>query len=341
MMKKTRRTRALATILALFSLPAIAALPAIKPGSIALAFIEASSKADQNPGRRGLILAAMTQDFSRLGAFSALPQDEVDKAVRGLRLLRSMDTRSLPDAVLLGQRLGAQAQAVAALTVVDRNAVLTIRLYDVEAQRKIGEASVNAAPDRIAELLESGITELCSEWSARNQAAPETLATEAPAPEAPAAPVAPGSSATVNLSFLAGYGTVASMNWELEASVPESPLSLGLEFAYERVDLWAMPGDVLSVSAIGRWWPLNGEGRDGLFLSLGAGVSADMLYGAQAGPFRAAVGWTFRLWRLGSQLGFGSPLRIQPEIGFAWSTRPRWWSRVIGVLPYAGIKVGI
>jgi hypothetical protein len=317
-------------LIALAFIPPAAAQTSIRPGTIALILIDRSQKVEQAESQDTSILAAMAREFSQQCGLVALPREDINATRGSLRSPRTMDSESLPEAIALGRSLEAEAIAVAAHAVAEGKAALTIRLYDTVAGRKVDNCSIFADADRIVEQIGDGVAKLCATWAGRKNLEKESNAESSTATH------------FASVTVLAGYRTLASMNWEVEASLPKSPFSFGLEFSYERIDSIAIPGDILALTLIGRWWPLTPAEKKGLVILLGAGASFDVVYGLQAGPFIGAVGWSFMLAEGSGPVTLASRLRLEPEIGISWSERPRWEGILIrGFLPFVGLKIGL
>jgi hypothetical protein len=321
-----------AVLILLLALPGIGSAQeqGLTPGSIALLFEDATPKASRTPGIEAQTLKAMSGGFLRLGKLSALPQDGVDKASKKLPSRRAFDMSSSDDAAALGGKLHAQAVATASVSVINGIAVLTLRLYDAEVSKKVGEKTSSGPLADLPKQIDSSVELLCSAWAARPKpAAPAAVAKAAPGPAAE----------PTDLSFLVGYETVLDTSLEIDLSRGSSPFAYGIEIAYGRLDPFANLENLMSVSAIGRWWPQNGSNKKGLYLALSAGFSIDSTDGLLAGPFRLAAGWSLDFGPGKGGLRLDRAIRLQPEIGFTWSSGPHIQDRgIVGFLPFVGLK---
>jgi hypothetical protein len=145
-----------------------------------------------------------------------------------------------------------------------------------------------------------------------------------------------------DLAVLIGYESVVNMSIELEGSRASWPLAFGFEVAYGRMDPFAYPEDLVSFSAIGRWWPVSGRDKKGMYLSLSAGLTKNIPGEVLVGPFRFALGWSGQFEPGTAGLRLARPLRLQPEIGFTWTSGPTNMSRgIVGFLPFAGLRFRI
>jgi hypothetical protein len=336
-------------IIALLGAVAIGAAP---PNQAIVVAGVGPSKAD---GLKEKLTALLAESFALYGKFVPIDPGRSAMAIEAtFTAADPFDPASPEKAMRLGRAFGAEAVATASLSAVDGTYALSLRIFDATTGRLVGTDSSVGNAEGLEDRARIGVGALCLAWAKREQATPAASPKAAASKAAPAAKPAPAPKpprerhpiGPFALSFLAGYSTVATMNWEVEAALPKLPIFIGLEFAYERTDKLASLGDDIMFSAIGRYFPAAERPGRGFMASTGLGFTVDFSSGVLLGPLRASVGWSFILRSESGPLRIEQNLRIEPELGVTWTMRHRYWPWYrsfwfLGIAPYAGLKVGL